>query len=114
MARAGLYGGHEDSGKSPAYPERVLPERMNQARYWACQESFHEESHGIGPAPIMCRTPAASVKATRRIPAFPHDGQHIDLSATLRGSSSTAHPLHLKIARAASISRFLRLLPRIP
>jgi hypothetical protein len=22
-------------------------------------EGFHEESHGIGPAPIMCRTPAA-------------------------------------------------------
>src|SRR5271165_2425749 len=29
----------------------------------------------------MCRTPAASVKATRRIPAFPHNGQHVDLSA---------------------------------
>src|SRR6476660_7792714 len=25
--------------------------------------------------PIMCRTPAASVKATRRIPAFPHEGR---------------------------------------
>src|SRR5208282_6403518 len=41
----------------------------------------HEESHGVGPAPIMCRTPAASVKATRRIPAFLHNGQHVDLSA---------------------------------
>jgi cyanate lyase len=23
---------------------------MNQARYWVCEESVHEESHGIGPA----------------------------------------------------------------
>ena len=45
---------------------------MNQARYWVCEESVHEESHEIGPAPIICRRPAASVKATRRIPAFPH------------------------------------------
>jgi hypothetical protein len=44
--------------------------RMNQAQYWVCEESVHEESHSVGPAPIMCRTPAASVKATRRIPAF--------------------------------------------
>src|SRR6201987_760361 len=98
MARAGLGKGHEDSSGSPSATKEVLPERMNQARCLACSESFHEESHGIGQAPIMCRTPAASVKATRRIPAFPHDGQHIDLSATLRGSSSTVHPLHLKIA----------------
>ena len=40
--------------------------RMNQARY--CEESVHEESHGIGLAPIMCRTSEASVKATRRFP----------------------------------------------
>src|SRR6266849_7984630 len=96
MAQAGLGRRHEDSSATQAYPERVLPERMNQGRCLACSENFHEESHGIGQAPILCRTPAASVKATRRIPAFPHDGQHIDLSTTLRGSSSTAHPLHLK------------------
>src|SRR5580693_1946886 len=77
MAQAGLGRRHEDSSATRAYPERVLPERMNQARCWTCPESFHEESKGIGPAPIMCRTAAASVKATRRIPAFPHDGQHI-------------------------------------
>src|SRR5437773_9028112 len=88
MAPAGLRIRHEDSSAARAYPERVLRERMNQARYWACQESFQEESHGIGPAPIMCRTPTASVKATRRIPAFPHNGQHIAPqggSATLCG-----------------------------
>ena len=52
------------AARARAYPERVLPERMHQARYWVCQESVHEESHGIGPTPIMCRTPLASVKAT--------------------------------------------------
>jgi hypothetical protein len=57
----------------------VLLETHNQTRYLVCQESVHEESHGIGPTPIMCRTAAASVKATRRIPALPHDGQHIGL-----------------------------------
>jgi hypothetical protein len=35
---------------------------MHQERYWVCEESVHEESHGIGPAPIMCRTSAAFVK----------------------------------------------------
>ena len=65
------------TARARAYPERVLPERMHQARYWVYQESVHEESHGIGPTPIMCRTPLASVKATRRIPAFPHNGQHV-------------------------------------
>src|ERR1700758_1140178 len=117
MARAGLRKGHEDSSESPSATREVLPERMNQARRWAYHDGFHEESHGIGPMPIICRTAAASVKATRRIPAFPHDGQHIAPkggSATLRGCSSTARPREMKIARAASISRFLRLLPRIP
>src|ERR1700726_1607148 len=76
MARAGLRRGHVDSGKSPSVSREVLPKRMHQARYWVCQESVHEESHGIGPTPIMCRMPVASVKATRRIPAFPHNGQH--------------------------------------
>jgi hypothetical protein len=85
VAQAGLGRRDEDSSATGAYPERVLPERMNQARCWAWHESFHEESHGIGQAPIMCRTPAASVKASRRIPAFPHNGQHIALSATLCG-----------------------------
>jgi hypothetical protein len=77
--------GHEDSSESPSASREVLPERMNQARRWAYHDGFHEESHGIGPTPIMCRTPAASVKAARRIPAFPHNGQHVDLSATLCG-----------------------------
>ena len=58
---------------------------MNQQRCWECQGSAHEESYGIGPAPIMCRTLAGSVKATRRILAFPHNGQHIGLSTTLCG-----------------------------
>src|ERR1700738_3435486 len=102
MARAGLYGGHEDSGKSPAYPERVLPERMHQARYWVCQESVHEESHGIGPTPIMCRTPAASVKATRRIPPFPHNGQNVPPQGGSTTLCSMAHPRRSKITRAAS------------
>src|ERR1700693_2818016 len=117
MARVGLHRGHEERGKSPAYPERVLPERMHQARYWVCQESFHEESHGIGPTPIMCRTPAASIKATRRIPVFPHKGQPIPLQggpATLWDSSSRARPRDMRMARAASISRFLLLFARIP
>src|ERR1700745_2643468 len=70
MARAGLRKGHEDSSESPSATKEVLPERMNQARCLACSESFHEESHGIGQAPIMCRTPAASVKATRRNSGF--------------------------------------------
>ena len=47
---------------------RETHESSNQARY--CEESVHEESHGIGPAPIVCRTPAASVKATRRFPTL--------------------------------------------
>ena len=88
MAQAGVRRRHEDSRAGRAHPERVLPEGMNQARCWAYHESFHEESHGIGPAPIMCRTPAASVKATRRIPAFPHNGQQVPPqggSATLCG-----------------------------
>jgi AraC-like DNA-binding protein len=67
IAQARLGRRHEDSIATRAYPERVLPERMHQARCLACSESFHEESHGIGQAPIMCRTPAESVKATRRI-----------------------------------------------
>src|SRR6202008_1414905 len=99
MARAGLRKGHEDSSESPSATREVLPERMNQARCLACSESFHEESNGIGPMPIICRTAAASVKATRRIPAFPHDGQHIAPkggSATLRGGSSTAGPREVK------------------
>jgi len=41
--------------------------------------SPNEESYGIGPAPIMCRTPEASINATRRIPAFPHNGQYIQV-----------------------------------
>ena len=85
MAQAGVRRRHEDSRAGRARPERVLPEGMNQARCWAYHESSHEESHGIGPAPIMCRTPAGSIKATRRIPGFLHNGQHIDLSATLCG-----------------------------
>src|SRR5260370_21940188 len=101
IAQARLGRRHEESSAAREHPERVLPERINQARCLACSESFHEESHGIGRATIMCRTPATSVKATRRTPAFPHDGQHIGLSATLRGSSSTAHPLDLQIARAS-------------
>src|ERR1700751_844289 len=72
MARAGLRKGHEDSSESPSATREVLPERMNQARRWAYHDGFHEESHGIGPMPTICRTAAASVKATRRIPAFPH------------------------------------------
>ena len=84
MAQGGLRRRHEDRSAAERI-QRVLPERMNQARWWAYSESFHEESHGIGPAPIMCRAPAASVKATRRIPAFPHNGQRIGLSATLCG-----------------------------
>src|SRR4030081_1338686 len=113
MAQAGLGRRHEDSSATRAYPEMVLPERMNQARCWACSENFHEESHGVGPTPIMCRTPAASVKATRRIPAFPHEGKHLapqGRSATLCGWSSMGRR-RLKIARAASIAVFLRLLP---
>ena len=47
---------------------RETHESSNQARY--CEENVHEESHGIGPAPIVCRTPAASVKATRRFPTL--------------------------------------------
>jgi hypothetical protein len=77
MVQAGVRRGDEDSNAARASREKGLPERKNQARCWVCQESFHEESHGIGPAPIMCRTPAASVKAIRRIPAFPHNGQHV-------------------------------------
>src|SRR5260370_24198940 len=77
MARAGFGRGHEDSSESPSASREVLPERMNQARRWAYHDGFHEEAHGIGPTPIMCRRPAASVKATRRIPAFPHNGQHV-------------------------------------
>jgi ABC-type sugar transport system permease subunit len=50
--------------------------------------------------PIRCRTPAASEKATRRIPAFAQDGQRIGVWATLWGSSSSARPRRLKIARA--------------
>src|SRR6476659_4530520 len=103
MARAGLRKGHEDSSESPSASREVLPERMNQARWWAYHDGFHEESHGIGPTPIICRTAAASVKATRRIPAFPHDGQHIGLSATSRGWRSTARPREMKIKRVASV-----------
>src|SRR5260370_1878102 len=51
MVQAGLGRRHEDSSATRAYPERVLPERMNQARCLACSENFHEESHGIGQAP---------------------------------------------------------------
>src|SRR6202007_2247012 len=70
MARAGLRKEHEDSSESPSAAREVLPERMNQARRWAYHDGFHEESHGIGPMPIICRTAAASVNATRRIPGF--------------------------------------------
>src|ERR1700752_4601480 len=87
MAQAGLRR-RESSSWARAHPERFLLEGMNQARCWAYHDGFHEESHGIGPTPIMCRTPAASVKATRRIPSFPHEGQHLAPqggSATLCG-----------------------------
>ena len=63
IAQAGPRRGRESSSWARAHPERFLPERMNQARCWAYHDGFHEESHGIGPTPIMCRTPAASVKA---------------------------------------------------
>src|ERR1700747_2876965 len=99
MARAGLGKGHEDSSESPSATKKVLPERMNQARCLACSESFHEESHGVGQAPVMCRTPAASVKATRRIPAFPHDGQHI---ASQRIRNAPRLKLHGASARFAN------------
>jgi len=65
MARAGLRKGHEDSSESPSATREVLPECMNEARRWAYHDGFHEESHGIGPMPIICRTAAASVKATK-------------------------------------------------
>src|SRR6516164_8455077 len=104
--------GHEESSIVGAHPERPLSERVNRCGARECHKSVHEESYGT--APIMCRTPAASVKATRQIPAFPHNGQHIGLSAVLWGGSTRARPRRLKIARAASISRFLRLFPRMP
>jgi hypothetical protein len=45
MAQAGLRRTRRQR-RSRALPERLLPERMNQARYWACPESFHEEIEG--------------------------------------------------------------------
>jgi WD40 repeat protein len=38
-----------------AHPERVLPERMNQAQCWAYLESFHEESHGSRRCRVTCK-----------------------------------------------------------
>src|ERR1700719_262529 len=71
MARVGRFvEDTKTAARARAYPERVCRNACIKGGYWVCQESVHEESHGIGPTPIMCRTPLASVKATRRIPAF--------------------------------------------
>ena len=67
---------HKDAAQSSASGEG-LPKGMDQSWRWEWPENVHEESNGICLLSIMCRMPAASLKATNRIPAFPHDGQHI-------------------------------------
>src|SRR5260370_21115695 len=86
MAQAGLGRRHEDSSATRGYPERVLPERMNQARCLACSENFHEESHGIVQAPIMCRTPVDPLFCRGRATAC-HDPLYPDVA--LANSSLT-------------------------
>jgi hypothetical protein len=75
MARAGLRRGHEESGERPNISLESFCRNacIKRGKGW-CQESVHEESHGLGPAPIMCRRPVASIKASRRIPAFQYNG----------------------------------------
>src|SRR5271166_1633938 len=74
----GESGSSQRTRRQRREPERISREGFcRNAFIKVCKESVHEESHGIGPAPMMCRTPAASVKASRRIPAFPHNGQHV-------------------------------------
>jgi hypothetical protein len=72
----------------------ISPSQMKVAQVF--RESVHEESHDFDPAPIMCRTPAASVKATRRTPAF--SAQRTTCSATGR----THNALRLKLDAAPS------------
>jgi hypothetical protein len=67
---------------------------MNQARYWVCEESVHEESHDIGPAPISkphCSSGHHTHLSYRRMDAaayagrlFDHLGQHFGPGSVFR------------------------------